>query len=386
VVATTEQKTGAAAAGTISLGDLTVNRMGFGAMRITGRGVWGEPSDRAETIRVLRRAVELGVDFIDTADSYGPNVSEEIIAEALHPYPAGLVIATKGGFERSGPDEWSENGRPEHLRRALEGSLRRLKLERIDLWQLHRIDSAVPEDEQFGVLAEFVREGKVKHVGLSEVGVEQIQRARAVLPIVSVQNMYNVAERGWEEVVDYCERERIAFIPWYPLGAGALDRTSAPREKTARGTASGEDDGADRLHAAIARVAARRDATPLQVALAWLLARSPMMLVIPGTSNRGRALTQALPPVRHARRFTVSPSLRRPAPERGPAPVRRCRSSSAPNSFSSAPEPHVSFCRSEHAPRVRHRRPLHRHLRPRAVQCARSSLHHRRTDSERLPR
>jgi aryl-alcohol dehydrogenase-like predicted oxidoreductase len=258
----------AAGAGTITLGgDLTVNRMGYGAMRITGRGVWGEPADRPEAIRVLRRALDLGVDFIDTADSYGPNVSEEIIAEALHPYPSGLVIATKGGFERSGPDEWNENGRPDHLRRALEGSLRRLKLERIDLWQLHRIDSDVPEAEQFDVLAEFVREGKVKHVGLSEADVGQIERARKVVPIVSVQNRYNVSDRAWESVVDYCDRERIAFIPWFPLGAGALDQSSKP--------------GSD----AIATVAKRHKASSMQVALAWLLARSRMMLVIPGTSK-----------------------------------------------------------------------------------------------------
>ena len=169
------------------------------------RASWGEPADRPEAIRVLRRAVELGVNFIDTADSYGPNVSEEIIAEALHPYPAGLVIATKGGFERQGPNLWTENGRPDHLRRALEGSLRRLKLDRIDLWQLHRIDAKVPEADQLGVLAEFVREGKVRHVGLSEVGVDQIERARKVVPIVSVQNKYNASDREWEDVVDYCE-------------------------------------------------------------------------------------------------------------------------------------------------------------------------------------
>ena len=258
----TKQPTDSSLAGTIGLGgDLTVDRMGYGAMRITGRGVWGEPSDRAEAIRVLRRAVELGVNFIDTADSYGPNVSEEIIAEALHPYPDGLVVATKGGFERSGPDEWTENGRPEHLRRALDGSLRRLKLDRIDLWQLHRIDQNVPEDEQLGVLADFVRQGKVRHVGLSEVGVEQIERARKVIPIVSVQNRYNVADREWDDVVDYCDRERIAFIPWFPLGAGKLDES------------------------AIAKVAKRRHASKMQVGLAWLLARSPMMLVIPGTSK-----------------------------------------------------------------------------------------------------
>lgn len=258
----------AAQAGTLELGgELTVRRMGYGAMRITGPGIIGQPADRDEAKRVLRRAVELGVDFIDTADSYGPHVSEEIIAETLHPYPEGLVIATKGGLERPGPNKWTPNGRPEYLRRCLEGSLRRLKVERIDLWQLHRIDNKVPEDEQFGVLAEFVGEGKVRLVGLSEVGVEEIERARRVVPIASVQNRYNVFDRAWESVVEYCERERIAFIPWYPLGAGSLTR----EEQSAR----------ERLD----RVAARHGASALQVALAWLLARSPSMLPIPGTSK-----------------------------------------------------------------------------------------------------
>jgi aryl-alcohol dehydrogenase-like predicted oxidoreductase len=277
----------AAAAGTITLGgDLSVNRMGFGAMRITGKGVWGEPEDRAETIHVVRRAVELGVNFIDTADSYGPNVSEEIIAEALSPYPRGVVIATKGGFERSGPDEWTENGHPDHLREALEGSLKRLKVDRIDLWQLHRIDADVAEDEQFGVLAEFVREGKVRHVGLSEASVEQIERARRVVPIVSVQNKYNVADRRWEDVVDYCTREKIAFIPWYPLGAGNLDSSTAARKKQAQSRAGGTgQEKLGRAQEAIRTVAQRHQASELQVALAWLLARSPMMLVIPGTSK-----------------------------------------------------------------------------------------------------
>lgn len=251
-------------AGTVPLGDLTVNRMGFGAMRITGPGVFGPPADRAECVRVVRRAVELGVDFIDTADSYGPDVSEEIIAEALHPYPEGVVIGTKGGFERPGPDNWVTNGRPEHLRRALDGSLRRLKVERIDLWQLHRIDRKVPADEQLGAIAEFVREGKVRHVGLSEVDVEQIEMARRHVPIVSVQNRYNVLEREWEPVVDHCEREGIAFIPWYPLGAGKVEGDRSAR---------------------IERVARRHGASAFQVALAWLLARSPRMLVIPGTSK-----------------------------------------------------------------------------------------------------
>ena len=252
----------AAAAGTVALGELTVSRMGYGAMRITGPGIFGPPKDPAEAKRVLRRAVELGVDFIDTADSYGPNVSEELIAEALHPYPEGLVIATKAGYERPGPDVWRTNGRPDYLRRQLEGSLRRLRVERIDLWQLHRVDRKVPADEQYSVIAGFVREGLVRHVGLSEVTVAQIEAAREHVPIVSVQNRYNVADREWEAELDHCTREGIAFIPWYPLGAGSID-----------------------AGARLARVAARRGATELQVALAWLFARSPMILNIPGTSQ-----------------------------------------------------------------------------------------------------
>ncbi len=253
----------AAAAGTITIGDdLTVNRMGFGAMRLTGRGIWGPPTDRPEAIRVLRRAIELGVDFIDTADSYGPEVSEEIIAEALHPYPEGLVIATKGGLERPGPDKWVTNGRPDYLRRQLKSSLRRLRVERIDLWQLHRIDEKVPEDEQFDVIREFQQEGLVRHLGLSEVTVAQIKRARRVVPIVSVQNRYNLTDREWEAEVDYSEREGLVFLPWFPLAAGELDE-SGP----------------------LARVARRHGATPYQIALAWLLAHSPAMLVIPGTSS-----------------------------------------------------------------------------------------------------
>jgi pyridoxine 4-dehydrogenase len=253
----------AAAAGTITIGDdLTVNRLGFGAMRLTGRGIWGPPADRAEAIRVLRRALELGVNFIDTADSYGPSVSEELIAEALHPYPPGLVIGTKGGFERPGPGKWTTNGRPEYLRRQLDGSLQRLRQERIDLYQLHRIDPAVPADEQFAALREFQQEGKVRQVGLSEVSVDEIQRARRVLPIASVQNQYNVEDRRWEVVVDYCEREGLVFIPWFPLSAGSFEEGSA-----------------------LQRVGARRGISVFQVALAWLLARSPAMLVIPGTSS-----------------------------------------------------------------------------------------------------
>jgi len=250
--------------GEFSIGnDLRVNRLGYGAMRITGKGIWGEPADRAEALRVLRRAVELGIDFIDTADSYGPHVSEEIIAEALHPYPAGLVIATKGGFDRPGPDKWVENGRPEHLRSACEGSLRRLRLERIDLYQLHRIDPKVAAEDQLGTLKKLQAEGKIKHIGLSEVNVRQIQNAQAIVPIVSVQNRYSVTDRGSEDVLEYCERAQIGFIPWFPLAAGKLSGERSP----------------------INRVAERLKATPSQVALAWLLARSPVILPIPGTSS-----------------------------------------------------------------------------------------------------
>jgi pyridoxine 4-dehydrogenase len=249
------------ASGTLTLGDRTVHRMGFGAMRITGPGIIGPPEDRAECVRVLRRVVELGVDFIDTADSYGPAVSEELIADALHPYPPGLVIGTKAGLERPGPHKWAMNGRPERLRACCEDSLRRLRLERIDLFQLHRIDPRVPEADQFGALEQLRAEGKVRWIGLSEVNVDAVARARATLPIVSVQNRYNVVDRTWEPVVDYCTAEGIAFIPWYPLGAGELE------------------------HPGLLRVAQRHHVMPRQVALAWLLARSPMMLAIPGTSK-----------------------------------------------------------------------------------------------------
>jgi aryl-alcohol dehydrogenase-like predicted oxidoreductase len=261
---TAPTSTPAAASGTFPLGgDLPVVRLGFGAMRITGDGVWGPPADRAEAVRVLRRCVGLGITFIDTADSYGPHVSEELIAEALHPYPAGLVVATKGGFERSGPNRWTTNGRPEYLRAQCEASLRRLRVERHDLWQLHRIDPKVPRDEQFGLLAELVAEGKVRHVGLSEVGVEEIEAARRVVPIASVQNRYNLAERAAEPVLEHCAAHDIAFIPWYPLLVGKLARPGG----------------------ALDRAAARLGATPAQVALAWLLRRSPVTLPIPGTSK-----------------------------------------------------------------------------------------------------
>jgi pyridoxine 4-dehydrogenase len=244
-------------------GELRVARLGFGAMRITGKGIWGPPADRAEAIGVLRRAIELGINFIDTADSYGPAVSEELIADALHPYPANLVIATKGGFDRPGPDRWVENGRPEHLVSACEGSLRRLRLERIDLYQLHRIDPKVPPEDQLGTLKKLQAQGKIRHIGLSEVNVRQIEQARTAVDVVSVQNRYSVTDRGSEDVLEHCEQHKIAFIPWFPLAAGRL---SAP------------DSG-------IGRLAIRSNATPSQVALAWLLWRSPVMLPIPGTSR-----------------------------------------------------------------------------------------------------
>jgi pyridoxine 4-dehydrogenase len=243
--------------------DLRVTRLGFGAMRITGDGIWGEPADRAEAVRVLRRAVEVGINFIDTADSYGPGVSEEIIAEALYPYPKGLVIATKGGFDRPGPDIWVENGKPEHLKSACEGSLRRLRLDRIDLYQLHRIDPKVAAEDQLGTLKDLQAQGKIKHIGLSEVSVRQIQHARTMVPIVSVQNRYSVTDRGSEDVLEYCEKEKMGFIPWFPLAAGRVSGPESP----------------------ISRMAARWKATPSQLALAWLLARSPVMLPIPGTSR-----------------------------------------------------------------------------------------------------
>lgn len=244
-------------------GDLRVHRLGLGAMRITGKGIWGEPKDRGEAVRVLRKAAELGINFIDTADSYGPSVSEEIIAGALYPYPEELVIATKAGLERPGPDQWVPNGKPAHLRKACEGSLRRLRVERIDLFQLHRIDDKVPAEDQLGTLKELQKEGKIKHVGLSEVSVAQIENARKHVPIVTVQNRYSVLDRGAEDVLEYCEKEKIGFIPWFPLGAGQL---SAAGSK-------------------LAKIAEQAKMTPSQLALAWLLRRSPVMLPIPGTSQ-----------------------------------------------------------------------------------------------------
>jgi pyridoxine 4-dehydrogenase len=252
----------AAASGTVSLGGkLTVNRLGFGAMRITGDGVWGPPQDRAGAIAVLRRAVELGVNFIDTADSYGPNVSEELIAQALSPYPKDLVIATKGGWNRPGPNQWTHDASPTHLREAVEGSLKRLRVERIDVYQLHAPDPVVPLDASIETLANMQSQGKIRFVALSNVTVDHIERARKIVPIVSVQNRYSFADREWDQVVDYCERNDIAFIPWFPLGAGTV---------------------AGKL---LERIAKSRRVKPIQVALAWLLKRSPIMLPIPGTSS-----------------------------------------------------------------------------------------------------
>ncbi len=251
----------AAGAGTVRLGELTVNRMAFGAMRVTGLGVWGEPKDPPAMRRLLVRAFELGHNFFDTADSYGPEVSERMIAEALHPYPAGLVIGTKGGFSRPNRS-WTPDGRPEHLRRALDGSLRRLRLERIDLYQFHTPDPKVPFAESFGALAELQNAGKIRHLGVSSVSVRQLEQARQIAPVVSVQNRYNIEDRASDDVLAACEKAGIAFIPWYPLGAGQALRSARVKD-----------------------VATRNGATPSQVALAWLLARSPVMLPIPGTSS-----------------------------------------------------------------------------------------------------
>jgi pyridoxine 4-dehydrogenase len=244
-------------------GDLEVRRLGFGAMRLTGRGIWGPPDDPEEATRVLRRVVELGINLIDTADSYGPEVSENLIAEALHPYPDDLVIATKGGLRRTGPGRWPSEARPERLKRCCEGSLRRLRLERIDLYQLHSPDPKVPLEESMGALRELKEEGKVRHVGVSNVSVDQLRQARAVVEVVSVQNRYNLTERRSEDVLQVCERERLGFLPWFPLATGSLARPGGPLDEIAR----------------------RHDATAGQVALAWLLQRSPVMLPIPGTSS-----------------------------------------------------------------------------------------------------
>ena len=244
------------------LGDLEVNRLGFGAMRVCGPQVWGPPKDRAHALEVLRRAYKLGHNFFDTADSYGPDVSENLIAEALHPYPQDLVIGTKGGLLRPSPPQWVPDGRPEHLRRALEGSLKRLKLERIDLYQWHAPDSRVPFADSFGALAQLQREGKIRHLGLSNVSVAQLEEARRIAPVVSVQNRYSIDNRASEAVLKACEKLGLAFLPWYPLGAGSALRS-----------------------ATVKKVAARIRATPAQVAIAWLLAHSPAMLPIPGTAS-----------------------------------------------------------------------------------------------------
>jgi aryl-alcohol dehydrogenase-like predicted oxidoreductase len=254
------------ASGTFVIGgDLPVHRLGFGAMQITGPGVWGEPKDRDECVRVLRRAADLGVDLIDTADAYGPFVSEDLIAEALYPYPEGLAIATKGGFTRAGPGDWRPVGRPAYLRQCVEMSLRRLRLERIDLYQLHRVDPETPLEDSLGELQAMQGEGKIRHIGLSEVDVEVIERARALVDVVTVQNMYNLAERRHEPIVNYCEREGLGFIPWFPLATGRLADSGGP----------------------LARSAMLHDRSPSQLALAWLLRRSPVMLPIPGTSSVG---------------------------------------------------------------------------------------------------
>src|SRR6266576_2734597 len=252
----------AGSSGTVSLsGELVIKRLGFGAMRITGDGIWGPPKDPLSALAVLRRAVELGVNFIDTADSYGPNISEELIAKALAPYPKDLVIATKGGWNRPGPGQWTHDASPEHLRKAVEGSLKRLRLERVDVYQLHVPDPVVPFDSSVETLAELQAEGKIRFIALSNVTKEHIERARKIVPIVSVQNRYGFADREWDYVADYCERNGIAFIPWFPLGAGRV---------------AGE---------VLNRIAQVHHASPTQVALAWLLRRSPMVLPIPGTSS-----------------------------------------------------------------------------------------------------
>jgi pyridoxine 4-dehydrogenase len=251
------------ASGTFEIAGQTVHRLGFGAMRLTGRGIWGEPDDRAECVRVLRRAVELGVDLIDTADSYGPYVSEEIIREALHPYPERLLIATKAGLVRHGPDIWEPVGRPEYLRQEAEMSLRRLGLDRIDLFQLHRIDAKVPLEDQIGVLVELRDEGKIGAIGLSEVSTDEIDEVRKITDVATVQNLYNLTNRKSEDVVDYCTRESIGFIPWFPIAAGKLTRDGGPVDQIVKDTG----------------------ATPAQVALAWLLGRAQIILPIPGTSS-----------------------------------------------------------------------------------------------------
>lgn len=275
----------ARASGEFSIGgDLRIVRLGYGAMQIPGPGVWGEPRDHDEVIRVLRRAIEMGVTFIDTADSYGPEVSERVIREALHPYPEDLVIATKAGLMRPGPGRWEPNGKPDYLKSQAEKSLRLLGLERIELFQLHRIDPSIPLADQLGALVELQSEGKINHIGLSEVSVHEIEAARTISPIATVQNLYNVSQRGSEPVLEYCEHQGIGFIPWFPMATGALARPGGPLQ----------------------RIADELGAKPAQVALSWLLARSPVILPIPGTStvahleeNVGAALIQLTPDQAH---------------------------------------------------------------------------------------
>jgi pyridoxine 4-dehydrogenase len=250
--------------GTFTIGgDLEVHRLGFGAMRITGKGIWGPPEDPEEARRLLRRVLELGIDLIDTADSYGPEVSENLIAEALHPYPDALVIATKGGLRRTGPGQWPRDARPERLKECCEASLRRLKLDRIDLYQLHAPDPKVPYEDSVGALKELQDEGKIRHVGVSNVSVEQLEQARGIVEVVTVQNEYNLEDRESEDVLEACEAVGIGFIPWFPLATGRLAESGGP----------------------VQRIAGEHDATPAQIALAWLLARSPVMLPIPGTAS-----------------------------------------------------------------------------------------------------
>lgn len=250
-------------AGTFRIGgDIEINRLGYGGMQLTGQGVWGDAPDRENAKKVLRAAVEAGVNFIDTADSYGPHTNETLIADALHPYPQDLVIATKGGFDRTGPNQWRVNGNPDHIRKAIDGSLQRLKTDVIDLWQLHRIDPRFPVEETLGPVVDAVQAGKIRFVGLSEVDVEQVKRAEQTVPIVSVQNLYNLGNRQWEKVLDYTTERGMAFIPWYPLASGP-----------------------DKLKAKISGIAEKHNATTAQIALAWLLKRAPNILLIPGTSS-----------------------------------------------------------------------------------------------------
>jgi aryl-alcohol dehydrogenase-like predicted oxidoreductase len=263
-------------------GDLLVHRLGYGAMRLTGEGIWGEPQDAEESRRVLKRAIELGINFIDTADAYGPEVSERLIAEALHPYPKDLVIATKGGLTRTGPQQWHPVGRAEYLHQCVEMSLRRLKVERIDLWQLHRIDPKVPAEESLTKIAELQQKGKIRHVGLSEVKPHEIEQAQKILPIVSVQNRYNIGDREHEDTLEFCEKHNIAFIPWFPVAAGKLAQEGGPLDTAAK----------------------RHGASVAELALAWLLHRSPVMLPIPGTSS-----------VKHLEQNTAAASLKLDAAE-----------------------------------------------------------------------